>query len=79
MLPTWNEVWEKPDPLRGRRGWTWPDYANIGVAVFLTVATFALLMPRVIGIREADGRIQRINKQRELELKQLEPWLILDE
>jgi hypothetical protein len=32
-LPRWNDDWEKPDPLRGKRGWACLQYINMGIAV----------------------------------------------
>ena len=66
-LPRWNDEWEKPDLLRGKRGWTFPDYINIGVAIVLVVTTFSFFLPAVLKIQEAEFRIRRLNEWREQE------------
>jgi hypothetical protein len=68
-LPIWNDDWERADPLKGRRGWTKRDYANIGVAACLFLTTVGLLVPAVPRAREADARTQVVDKMREINLK----------
>ena len=64
-LPMWNDECERPDLLRGKRGWTLVDYFNIGVAVCLVVITLGLLMPAITSVRETACRTRNINAQRE--------------
>jgi hypothetical protein len=75
-LPRWNDDWEKPDPLRGKRGWTGPDYVNISVAVGLVVIAFGLLVPALARIHDTESRERRINTQRERELSVWPPDLV---
>jgi hypothetical protein len=72
-LPKWNDDWEKPDPLRGKRGWTCPDYVNIGVALGLVVTALSLLAPAVARVRDTDSRVRCINALRERALTQSLP------
>ena len=66
-LPMWNTDRERPDLLRGKRGWTVPDYVNIGIGVCLVVVALGLLVPAVARIRETDSWANRTNGQREHE------------
>lgn len=65
-LPSWNDEWEKPDRLKGKRGWTLPDYVNIGVAAFIVANAFALVVPAVARGRETESFVARQDKHREL-------------
>jgi hypothetical protein len=67
-IPVWNSDWEKPDPLRGKRGWTLPDYVNIGVAVGLVVVASGLLLPAAARSRVTDSRLRWVNADREQQL-----------
>jgi hypothetical protein len=64
-FPMWNQDWEKPDPLRGKPGWTFPDYVNIGIAVVLAVIVLGSVMPPVLKTRDLDGRSRWENRLRE--------------
>jgi hypothetical protein len=66
-LPTWNADWEKPDPLRGKPGWTFPDYVNIAIAVVLVVIATGLVMPPVLKARDLDRASRWKNTLREQE------------
>ena len=67
-MPVWNDDWEKPDPLRGKRGWTSPDYFNLGIAAVLIVTALGLLPPAVAIVRETDRRARWMNMLREEEV-----------
>jgi hypothetical protein len=71
-LPMWNSDWEKPDPLRGKRGWTFPDYVNIGIGVGFVVAALGFLALAVAKARDADSQVRWLNVQREQELTTLD-------
>jgi hypothetical protein len=73
-FPTWNPDWEKPDPLRGKSGWTFRDYVNLGVAVGLAVIAIVLVMPPVLKARDLDGRSRWLNRLREQEFEHRQ-WL----
>ena len=66
-IPTWNPNWEKSDPLRGKPGWTFRDYVNLGVAVGLAVVAIVLIMPPVLKTRDLDGRSRWLNRLRKQE------------
>jgi hypothetical protein len=65
VLPTWNSAWEKPDPLRGRKGWAGPHYASVTVAAVIAALALGISMPAVVKVREAESRVRRIDVQRE--------------
>jgi hypothetical protein len=69
-FPTWNPDWEKPDPLRGKLGWTFPDYVNLGIAVVLAVITIGVLMPPVFKARDLDSYSRWRNALREQAIDQ---------
>jgi hypothetical protein len=64
-FPKWHEHWEKPDLLRGKRGWTCPDYVNIGVALVLAAVAFGLFSPANLKVRATDSRTRWENTRRE--------------
>jgi hypothetical protein len=66
-LPTWNQDWEKPDPLRGKPGWTFPDYVNIVIALVLAAIVLGSVMPPVLKARDLDAWMRRLNTMREQE------------
>jgi hypothetical protein len=66
-FPTWNPDWEKPDPLRGKLGWTFPDYVNLGLAVVLAVIAIGVLMPPVIKAHDLASAKHWSNMLREQE------------
>jgi hypothetical protein len=59
-IPKWNEEWEKPDPLRGKRGWCRHQYATAGGAAVLLIAAFGLLVPAVPKARETERDTGRV-------------------
>jgi hypothetical protein len=58
----------EPGSLRGKRGWTCPEYVNIGVGVGWVVTAFGLFAPSIARIPETNSRVRSINAQREREL-----------
>ena len=58
----WNSEWEKPDPLRGARGWCQHHYAAIGVAMALLLAVFALVPPAMLRARQKEAELDRAYK-----------------
>ena len=62
-LPKWNVEWEKPDPLRGKRGWSRHHYVTVGGAVLLLVAALGFLPPPVAKVRSAEQRLDQVGKQ----------------
>lgn len=61
-LPKWNSEWEKPDPLRGRRGWALQHYATAGVSVLLAVI---VLSWAVLAFARAHRHAQELKRQHE--------------
>ncbi len=59
-LPGWNREWEKPDLLRGKRGWSLAHYLTVGVAVILLVPALGLLVPAVVKVRDREQRLDRL-------------------
>jgi Flp pilus assembly protein TadB len=62
-LPKWNSEWEKPDPLRGARGWSRHHYVSVSIAVILAVTALGLLMPAVAKARHKKHQLDRIYEQ----------------
>ena len=58
-IPQWNSEWEKPDPLRGRLGWSPHHYAAVGVAVVLFVTALGVLVPAVPKARQKEYEVDR--------------------
>jgi len=67
-LPKWNERWEKPDLLKGKRGWALPDYITIAVAIVLVVISFGLSVLTNQKIRDSASRVHYLNEQQERQL-----------
>jgi hypothetical protein len=68
-LPTWNIAWEKPDPLRGRRGWAYPHYVSAMVAVTMSAITFGLMVPALGNARAESVRVRTIDyRHRQVQL-----------
>jgi hypothetical protein len=44
-VPAWNDEWERPDPLQGRRGWARHHYANGLVVAVLVILALGMLLP----------------------------------
>lgn len=59
----WNSEWEKPDPLRGRRGWSRHHYAAVGVAAAVLLAAFAVIPPAVVRARQEEAALDRGYKE----------------
>jgi hypothetical protein len=70
-LPVWNNDWEKPDRLRGKHGWTCPDYVNISAAVVLVVTALGLLVPAVPRAKDTDARVWTLDVLRKRQLGHL--------
>ena len=70
-FPTWDESWERPDPLRGRFGWTLSDYVNLGVALGLVLISLVLVMPAVVKAHDRNTYYRWKNAQRERDFDQL--------
>jgi hypothetical protein len=66
-LPTWNDTWEKPNPMRGRRGWAGHHYADVAVAAVMVALALGVSLPAVVKVREVESRIRRSDVQRERE------------
>lgn len=62
-LPKWNNEWEKPDPLRGARGWCRHHYATVVVAAGLLVTATGLGLPAVIKARREAQKLEAIPEQ----------------
>lgn len=62
-MPQWNSEWEKPDPLRNRRGWCRHHYAAIGTAAILLVIAFGVAVPAVCRARQQEAEVDRTYKQ----------------
>jgi len=69
-IPEWNTEWEKPDPLRGKRGWSGGHYVSVGIAVILFVAALSLLVPAVVKARGNRDELVRINEQLRIPIDQ---------
>jgi hypothetical protein len=67
-LPAWNDDWEKPNLLRGRRGWAWSHYASLGVGAALAAVALGLSVPAVGRVRESDSRVRTIDEVRQWQL-----------
>jgi TRAP-type C4-dicarboxylate transport system permease small subunit len=65
-LPRWNEIWESPDPLRGKKGWEVRDYVNIAVAFGFVLMSILLLIPAISVARESQSRIIALDQLREV-------------
>jgi hypothetical protein len=63
-LPSWNDDWQKSDPLRGKRGWACPHYADIGAVLLVLTMSFGLVLPVVARTREAESLVRRADEQR---------------
>jgi|HubBroStandDraft_6_1064221.scaffolds.fasta_scaffold609641_1 hypothetical protein len=44
-LPTWDDEWERPDPLRGGKGWARHHYADVVVGAALAILALGLTVP----------------------------------
>jgi hypothetical protein len=64
-LPMWKDDWEKPDPFRGKGGWTFRDYVNLGMGVGLAVALFATFVLAVASAHRMQALVHGQNEQRE--------------
>jgi hypothetical protein len=62
-IPQWNSEWEKPDPLRGARGWSGHHYATVGAAVALLITSVGMLMPAVPRARYKERDVDRAWEQ----------------
>lgn len=62
-LPKWNDEWEKPDPLRGRRGWQRHHYATACVAAILFAVSLTLFFPAVVNARFKQHKLDREYEQ----------------
>jgi len=62
-LPKWNSEWEKPDPLRTRRGWMLHHYASFAVAAILLVTALGVLLPTVPKARQKADEQNKIWEQ----------------
>jgi hypothetical protein len=67
-LPTWNDEWESPDPLRGGKGWARHHYADVATAAALAVMALGLTLPAIVSVRGSDSRVRRADAHRESEL-----------
>lgn len=62
-IPKWNSEWERPDPLRGARGWVRHHFASVGVAAILICCVLGLLVPAVTNARRKQYELDRANEQ----------------
>ncbi|OWK45189.1 hypothetical protein [Fimbriiglobus ruber] len=62
-LPKWNNDWEKPDPLRGQRGWSRHHYATVFVAAVVLAIAFGLVMPVVVKLRRQEQEMDRLYEE----------------
>jgi len=54
-LPQWNSEWDKPDPLRGRPGWSGRHYIRAAItAALLLLLGFGLVLPVISHARRAE-------------------------
>jgi len=67
-MPMWNHAWERPDPLRGKRGWVCADYVNIGVTLGLVILAVGLLALVNARLRYGDLQMKRFDEVREQQL-----------
>jgi hypothetical protein len=60
-LPPWNCEWEKPGPLRGRRGWALPHYINLAIAALLAAISVGPLVPAFGRAHEKSVQVRGID------------------
>lgn len=58
-LSQWNNEWDPPDPLKGRRGWARHHYVARGVFALLLLGATALLIPAALHLRRAEVILER--------------------
>ena len=44
-IPQWNNEWDPPDPLKGRRGWSAHRYVSAGILALLAAFSVVLMTP----------------------------------
>ena len=67
-LPTWNDAWERPDPLRGGKGWAVHHYINVAAAAALTALVFGVTVPALVGVRGSHSWVRRAISHRDQDL-----------
>jgi hypothetical protein len=50
----WNSEWERPDPLRGKRGWNGRNYIIVTISVILSMIASGLIIPAIAKVSQ-DG------------------------
>lgn len=63
MVAKWNSEWEKPDPLRGKRGWSQRHYTAVGVSVILFVIAVGVSAPAIERARQKEQELNRAYQQ----------------
>ena len=64
-LPRWNTEWEKPDPLRGGRGWARHHYVSAGTAAILVFLALGTFVSAAAKAHRKAGELRRYYEQRQ--------------